>query len=90
MESYEISMECLFSYKFWRIFNKRWNLMEEILSLCLSLNSYVFPVVQSNGHSYVFSVFYNPLFYTYIPIRILCFFYSSIFFINTLVFTSFL
>ena len=36
-------------------------------------------MVQSNGHSYVFSVFYNPLFYNYIHVRILCFFYSYVF-----------
>ena len=36
-------------------------------------------MVQSNGHFYVFSVFYNSLFYTYIYIRILYFSYFSIF-----------
>jgi hypothetical protein len=49
------------------------------LSLYLSSNSCVFPVVQSNSHSYVIPVFCNHLFYTYIPVRILCFSYSSVF-----------
>ena len=49
------------------------------LSLSLSSNSCVFPAVQSNGHSCVFPVFYIPLFYTYIPIKILYFFYSNVF-----------
>ncbi|BAS85003.1 Os03g0573001, partial [Oryza sativa Japonica Group] len=49
------------------------------LSLYLSSNSCVFPVVQTNGHSNDFLVFCNPLFYTYIPVRILYFSYSSVF-----------
>ena len=49
------------------------------LSLSLSSNSCVFPVVQSNGHSCVFPAFCYPLFYTYIPIKILRFSYSYVF-----------
>ena len=50
-----------------------------LMSLSLSSNSCVFPAAQSNGHSYVFPVFCNPLFYTCIPIKILCFSCSYIF-----------
>jgi hypothetical protein len=49
------------------------------LSLSLSSKSCVFPAVQSNGHSCVFPAFCNPLFYTYIPIKILRFFYYYVF-----------
>ena len=49
------------------------------LSLHLFSNSCVFSVAYSNSRSYVFSVFYNLLFYTCIYVRILRFSFSFIF-----------
>jgi hypothetical protein len=53
-----------------KIAQNSWKISFESLShLC------IFPTFQSNGHFYVFPRFYNNLFYTFIPIRIMCFSY---------------
>lgn len=81
-KSYQISMEWLIAYRFWRKHRDMKLSYEKFpLSLSLSSDSCVFPAIQSNGHSCVFHVFCNRLFCTLIPVRILCFSYSNIFFI---------
>ncbi len=73
-------MEWHIACKFWRKFSKSSNLLENFLLVYLSHPIPVFfPAFQSNDHSCVFPVFCNPLFYTYIPVRIICFLYSSVF-----------
>ncbi len=80
MESYGISIDCLMPCKFWRNSNNEVKPLGNFpWSLYLSSNFCVFPAVQSNDHFSVFLVFCNPLFYTYILIKILRFFYSYVF-----------
>jgi hypothetical protein len=79
MESYEISIDCLMLYNFLEEFYHEVKSLGNFLLSFISSNSCVFPVIQSNDHSCVFSVFCNSLFYTYIPIKILRFSYSYVF-----------
>lgn len=73
-------MEWLITCRFWKkpsTTSNSWKIFFES-SFHLQFLPF-FPVVQSNDRCCVFFLFRNPLFYSYIYIRTLCFFYFSVF-----------